>query len=286
MQRPKILVTGASGFVARNLRRHLSENGYPMVSVSRSNFRAFKDEHKAISDYGRSLYGEMRGSDVLVHLVGVGRQDAGSSYEDVNVRLTKDIVDLCGRAGIKRIVYLSGLGASSKSTIGYFISKYAAERLIADSGLDYTIFRPSYIVGRDDLLTKLLRRSISKGSVIIPGSGGYSIQPVHIGDVVRVIERSLTGSRFVGKTVDLVGPELFSFEEYVRLFIGGTDTRIQRIDMEEALRLAVTGRAVYDVDALSILAGNFVGNHRRISRLAEMKFGLVSELLKTGATPQ
>ena len=68
--------------------------------------------------------------------------------------MTKKIIKLCKKTKIKKIIYISGLGVTSKSTSAYFISKYKAEQEIIKSGLDYTILRASYIIGKNDSLTK------------------------------------------------------------------------------------------------------------------------------------
>ena len=62
--------------------------------------------------------------------------------------LQKYIINMCKKAKIKKIIYASGLGVNASSSTGYFISKYRAEQLIINSGLDFSIFRPSYIVGK------------------------------------------------------------------------------------------------------------------------------------------
>ena len=282
----KVAVTGASGFVARHLRRHLSAAGHELVSVSRGGFGTFGSEKKIVSGSyaARSVLGAVRGSDALVHLAGAGRQTAGCGYEEANVQPTRDAIDLCRKAGIRRIVYASGLGASRSSTTGYFISIYRAERSIAGSGLDYVILRPSYIVGRDDPLTKHLRRSVARGLVVIPGSGRYSVQPVHVDDAVRVLEMSAADPRFAGRTLDLVGPESITFERYVRLFARGSRARIRKTSLEDAYNLAINGRSAdFGVDDLNILVGDFAGNHDRIRRLSGLRFGSVADLLKSGA---
>ena len=158
----QVVVTGASGFVAKNLRKYLSENDVNLISISRNNFRTYKNEQKIISkDYKEKfILNKIKNSNALIHLVGIGKQSVEIDYEMINVELTKHIVNLAKKAKIKKIVYNSGLGVSSKTSVGYFISKYKAEKIIVNSGLNYTIFRPSYIVGKDDLFTKFLKKQI------------------------------------------------------------------------------------------------------------------------------
>ncbi len=284
----KIAVTGASGFIAKNLRRYLSEENIELISISRNDFENFECETKVVSkNYeGGDMLKKIRNSDALIHLVGIGRQSVNVDYDMVNTDLTKRVVDLSKKAKIKKIIFLSGLGVSSNSSSGYFISKYNAEKQIIDSGLDFTIFRPSYIVGKNDLLSKNLKKQIKSGEIIIPGSGTYSIQPIHVSDVVKVIFESASQLRFNDKIIDLVGPDYVTFEKYVKLFSRGTKTKIRKIDLEDAYHSAITNpKSAFGIDDLNILIGNFKGDHRRLSRISKIKFQSVLELLQSGRLP-
>ena len=287
MEKPlQIVITGASGFVAKNLRKHLSEKNVHLISISRKNFKSLKNETKIISkNYEEKLIlPKIKNSDALVHLVGIGKQSTKTDYELINVQLTQKIVNLLKKAKIKKLVYTSGLGVSVDTSIGYFISKFKAEKSIIDSKINYIIFRPSYIVGKDDLFTKYLKKSIKKNKIIIPGSGKYVIQPISIEDVTKLIFQSIVDKRFKNKTLDLVGPEIISFKKYIQLFLQKKKTKLDHIDIEDAYHLAVTNSKFdFGVDDLNILVGNFVGDYKKLRNLSKMNFQSVQELLKTGA---
>ena len=281
----KIVVTGASGFIAKNLRKYLSEQNIELISISRNNFKNFKNEIKIISENyeEKNILKKIKNSDVLIHLVGIGKQSVSSDYDMINTDLTKHVVNLSKKARIKKIIFLSGLGVSSNTALGYFISKYNAEKQIIDSGLDFTIFRPSYIVGKDDLLSKNLKNQIKSGEIIIPGSGTYSIQPIHVSDVVKVIFESLSQLKFNNKIIDLVGPDFVTFEKYVKLFSKGTKTKIRKINLEDVYHNAIiNSKSNFGIDDLNILIGNFKGNHKKLSKLSKIKFQSVLELLQSG----
>ena len=281
----KIVVTGASGFIAKNLRKYLSEKNIDLISISRNDFKKFKSESKIISkDYDeKKLLQLIKNSDALIHLVGIGQQSVNSDYNMINTEFTQHIVNLSKKANIRKIVYLSGLGVSTKTTLGYFISKYNAENFIINSGLDYTIFRPSYIVGTDDMFTKYLKRQIKNGEINIPGSGTYSIQPIHISDVVKIIFESTLQPKFKNKIIDLVGPDFITFEKYVKLFSKGTKTSIKKIKLEDAYYDAITNsKSDFGVDDLNILIGNFKGNHEKLKKITNMEFESVIGLLQSG----
>jgi len=281
----KIVVTGASGFIAKNLRKYLSEKNIELISISRNNFKNFKYETKIVSkNYEeKNLLKKIQNSDALIHLIGIGKQSVNTDYDMINTELTKHIVNLSKKSRIKKIIFLSGLGVSSKTSLGYFISKYNAEKQITDSGLDFTIFRPSYIVGKDDLLSKSLKKQIKSGEITIPGSGSYLIQPIHVSDVVKVIFESVLNSKFNNKIIDLVGPDYVTFEKYVRVFSKGTKTKIRKIKLEEAYHSAITNsKSYFGVDDLNILIGDFKGNHTRLSKMSKIEFQSVLKLLQSG----
>lgn len=287
MEKPlRIVITGASGFVAKNLRKYLSENNVHLISISRKNFKSFKNETKIIiKNYDQqSLLPKIKNSDALIHLIGIGKQSVKTDYESINFQLTQKIVNLSKKAKIKKIVYNSGLGVSSNTSLGYFISKYKAEQAIVNSRINYTIFRPSYIIGQDDFFTSYLKKSIKKNKIIIPGSGKYFIQPISINDVTKLIFQSITEKKFDNKILDLVGPEIISFEKYVQLFLQKRKTKLNYMDLEKAYNLAISGSKFdYGIDDLNILVGNFIGNHKKLRNLSKMDFQSVKELLKTGA---
>ena len=284
-ERIKVVVTGANGFIAKNLRKYLSENNVDLISISRTNFKEYDNEVKIISkSYDEKIIiNKIKNSDVLIHLVGIGKQSIHIDYEMINVEFTKHIVDLAKKAKIKKIIYNSGLGVSSKTSVGYFISKYKAEKIIMNSGLNYTVFRPSYIVGKDDLFTKFLKKQIKLKIIEIPGSGNYSIQPIFINDVVKVFLQSLDQIKFKNKIIDLVGPDYLTFEQYVKLFSKNTGTKIKKINLENAYYDAITNsKSNFGVDDLNILIGDFKGNYNKLQKITQIKFESVIELLKSG----
>lgn len=282
----QIVITGASGFVARNVRKFLSENNVKTISISRNNFKKFSNEIKIVSkNYDEKIIlPKIKKSSALVHLVGIGKQTVENDYSLINLEFTKKIINLCKKARIKKIVYTSGLGVSKNTTLGYFISKYKAEQQIIDSKLDFTIFRPSYIVGRDDLLTKYLKSQIKKGLIEIPGTGKYAIQPIFVDDVSKIILKSTQEKKFRKKILDLVGRETITFERYVKEFSRGTNTKIIKKDLESAYFNAISNpKSDFGVDDLNLLIGNFRGNHQKLEKISPMKFQSVSELLKSGS---
>lgn len=265
----KIAITGATGYVARNLRRLLARNHIRTVCIARRDFAAAGSEQKIVtSDYDLPV---LRGCSCLVHLAGSGYPSQDSSMESANAGLAGRVISACKRSGIGRIIFTSGLGVSPRPTTSYFASKYRAEQEIISSGLEYVIFRPSYIVGRADPLSRNIQKQLRRGQVVIPGSGRYMLQPVMIDDAVSVLHQATYTPRYAGRTLDLVGPKTISFARFVRLY--APDSKIRRVPLERVMQQAVFGRgSPYMPDDLAILVGGFTGDHDRLARLSGIDF--------------
>lgn len=281
-KRSQIVITGANGFVGRNIIKLLSHNKTSVISLTRSKRLPLKYETNIrYSDLDqKNLIPKLKDCYALVHLIGQGAQSVDATYDDINVELTKKIVKLCKNAKIRKIVYMSGFGVNQSTTFGYFISKFKAEQEIIRSGLDYTILRASYIVGNNDPLTKNLNKQIKKGSIIIPGSGSYRLQPISVNDVAKVILASITNKQFSNKIVDLVGPQTITFENFVKKF-AKKKAIIKKIDLEEAYHTALNQpkNAIYGLDDLNILVGDFIGSHKKLERLCDFKLTPLKEIL-------
>ncbi len=276
-----ITITGANGFVAKNLRNFLSKNHIKVIAIARKTFQKHHTETVVYSKtlLGKGLQNKLRNCDALVHLIGIGKQSSKYNFED-NVDLTKNMIKTCKKSGIKKIVYISGLGVTKNSRSDYFISKYKAEQEIINSGLDYTIFRPSYIVGKKDYLSKFILKQIKKGIVIIPGSGKYHLQPIFVEDVAKIIVESISEKKFSNKILDLVGPEIIKFEDFVRYFVKNKKIRIQKINLESIYHDELHNpKSIYDLDSLNLLIGDYTGNLKQLQKISNVKLRPIKDIL-------
>ena len=276
-----ITITGANGFVAKNLRKFLSKNHIKVIAIARKTFQKHHTETVVYSKtlLEKGLQNKLRNCDALVHLIGIGKQSSKYNFED-NIELTKNMIKTCKKSGIKKIIYISGLGVTKNSTSDYFISKYKAEQEIINSGLNYTIFRPSYIVGKKDYLSKFILKQIKKGIVIIPGSGKYRLQPIFVEDVAKIIIESIYEKKFSNKILDLVGPEIIKFEDFVRYFIKNKKTRIQKINLESIYHDALHNpKSIYDLDSLNLLIGDYTGNLKQLQKISNVKLRTIKDIL-------
>jgi len=275
-----VAVTGANGFVGKNVRKFLYKNKVRVLGISRKNFVKYSTETKAQSKnlLEQRLQKKLKSYDALVHLIGIGVESSGSTFEEINVNLTKNTIKLCKKSGIKKIIYISGLGVSKNNTSNYFTSKYKAEQEIINSGLDYTIFRASYIIGKTDHLTKSLSKQMKKGVIIIPGSGKYQLQPIFVEDVAKIILKSILEKKFSKKILDLVGPRKISFEDFVKLFSKNTKVKFKKINLKNAY-----DEGTYSSESLDLLIGDYTSDMTQLQKLASIKLTPVEKFLESSS---
>lgn len=279
----RVAITGSSGFVAKHTRDFLHKKGVKLYAISQKNFSNYKSEIKIISPYTSisSISHRIKNCNALIHLIGTGRQTTDSTYRTVNLNLTKNIIEICKKSKIKKIVFLSGLGVSYNSISSYFLSKYKAEQEIINSGLDYTIFRPSYIIGKNDPLAINLTNQIQTGKITIPGKGNYHLQPIFVNDVAEIIYQSIISKKFSNKIIELIGPEKVTFKEFVKLFKGKRKTKIENVELEHAFRDALHNPfSNYGIDDLNIMIGDYTGNHQKLKKLSGLKFKKLRAILQ------
>jgi len=272
-----VAVTGANGFVGKNVRKFLYKNKVHVLGISRKNFAKYPNEIKVQSknllEY--QLQKKLKNYDGLIHLIGIGTESSRSTFEQINVDLTKNTIELCKKSGIKKIVYISGLGVSKDSTSSYFASKYNAEREIISSGLDYTIFRASYIIGKTDHLTKSLLNQMKKGTIVIPGSGKYRLQPIFVEDVAKIILESILEKKFSNKILDLVGPTKINFEDFVKLFSKNMKVKLKKINLKAAY-----DEGTYSPESLDLLIGDYTSDMKHLQKLANVKLTPIEKFLQ------
>ncbi len=156
--------------------------------------------------------------DAVVHLVAIAYEHGGATYGVINAQGTRNIVKAAESAGVKRFVHQSALAADSKSPYGYLRSKGEGEDAVRASTLDWTIVRPSVLVGPEDEFTNALARWLVITPLAFPlvGDGQARFQPLWVGDMVRVIGQILAEPKTIHQIYEIGGPEQLTYEQMVQ----------------------------------------------------------------------
>ena len=157
---------------------------------------------------------------IVVNLVGVLHGDRGDPYGPqfaaAHVDLPRQIVASCQRTGVRRLIHMSALGADAQGPSMYLRSKGEGERVVHESGLDWTIMRPSVVFGPDDHFLNLFAHMQQMAPVVPLACAQARFQPVFVMDVVEAFLRAMANPATVGQVYEVGGPQVYTLEELVR----------------------------------------------------------------------
>ncbi len=246
----KVLVTGGTGFVGQEIVRQLHQAGHTIRILVRH--PQSPSALEIASTFGceiqpgsvldaKSLPASMAGVDAVIHLVGIIAEFGEQTFENVHTRGTQNVIAAMRAAGIKRLVHMSALGTKPNARARYHQTKWVAEQAIGESGIDWTIFRPSIIYGPRDQFVNLFVR-IAERSPVVPvmGNGRTLFQPVALEIVAGCFVKALSEPRAIRETFDLCGPERFTLPEILQAIFKITKRKkmIIRIPLELARPVA------------------------------------------------
>lgn len=245
LRKMRVLVTGGTGFVGREILWQLAEAGHQIGLLTRI---AETDQHRQLAYRFRAeliegsvtaadqFVDRIRGFEAIIHLVGIISESNNATFQKVHVDGTRAMLQVAQEVGILRFVHMSALGTRENARARYHQTKWEAEKLVRASGLDWTIFRPSVIYGRDDGFVNLLAK-ICRLSPVIPvfGPGTNKLQPVAVEDVARAFVGALGNSDSIGRTYDLCGREIFTMDQLYDVILRVTKRRRLRVHLPMAI---------------------------------------------------
>lgn len=224
-----ILVAGGTGFVGAGIVRELAKRGKLVAVLSRDPAK-YKDRFPGLNvEYRKGDVTDPTSLTAALHTIEsvVGAQqfpnspienpDKGYTFEKVDAEGTENLVSAAKAAGVQKFVYLSGVGAAPTGR-HWFRAKWRAETAVRESGLSYTIIRPSWVYGPEDsALNRFLGMSRFLPFVpLIGNSGKQKMQPVFVDDVGRAVAESLENPAAENQLFELGGPEVFSMNDIVK----------------------------------------------------------------------
>jgi NADH dehydrogenase len=156
------------------------------------------------------------GCDAVINLVGVLHDGSGHhGFSGAHIELARSVVEACRTGGVKRLLQMSAIGAATDGPSAYLRSKGEAERVVMESGLEVTVFRPSVIFGPDDRFLNLFAGLARLLPVLVLARPDARFQPVYVGDVAAAFVHALTDIATYGRRYDLCGPQRYTLRELV-----------------------------------------------------------------------
>lgn len=228
----RVAITGGTGFVGWHLAQRLLSEGHEVVVVSRTaaQGRAGLLSQNAREKWGaqlgcvssdladpRILTGAFARCEAVAHCAGINREIGSQTFHRIHVEGTRCVVEAAKEAGVRRIALMSFLRARPDCGSPYHESKWAAEKIVRNSGLDYTIVKAGMIYGRGDhMLNHLSHTFYTLPLLATVGFREKAIRPLAIDDLVRVLTAALIDGRLPNKTIAVTGAEGLFLSEAAR----------------------------------------------------------------------
>ena len=235
-----ILVTGGTGFVGKVLINNLIENGYSVRTLIRPSPQSpelprgvpVEVAVSSLSDV-RGLRAAMVGIDTVYHLAGAEWRGARADLMETDVQGTQAVVEAARDAGVKRLFFISHLGADRASAYPAFKAKAISEEFIRRSGVDYTILRSAILYGKNDRFTNGLARLLHTFPLFffIPSDGEVLLQPLWVEDLVTCLVWSLEDTTTINQTLEIGGPEYLKFSKIVDMVMDKTHIHRKTISL-------------------------------------------------------
>ena len=221
----KIAITGGTGFIGSHLARDLTERGHQVVLIARGTDARQAELRRlpqvlfkpaSITDVpqlGRAFIGCV----AVAHCAGISREQGTQTYEQVHVEGTRCVVQAAQQAAVKKLVLVSYVHARPDGPSPYHTTKWQAEEIVRQSGLNYTILKAGLIYGfGDHLLDHLghLLRVVPLFATV--GVRERTVRPVAIADLVTILRATLLEARLSNATVAVLGPEELPLSVLVR----------------------------------------------------------------------
>ncbi len=222
MQVNTVCVLGGAGFIGRHVVRELDRVGYTIKVLTRRRENAkhlilLPNVQVAECDImnDTALHDAVKGSDAIINLVGVLHQSRRAPFETMHGDLPRRLAAICKDVGIRRLIQISALHASSAAPSIYLRSKAMGEAAIKTSKLDWTVFRPSVVFGEGDNFLNLFAK-IARVAPIIPlAAPDAKFQPIWVEDLARAIVSSVNNPQTWRQCYDMCGPSIYTMQQLV-----------------------------------------------------------------------
>lgn len=227
------VVFGGSGFVGAQVVRALARRGWRVRIAVRKPHLAH--DLRMQGDVGQVLpircdvtrpedvEAAMAGADLAINLVGALYESPWTRFQTLHVDAAAAIAGACARNGA-RLVQVSAIGADAASGSAYARTKAQGEAAVRAALPDAVIVRPSIVFGDGDgFLNRFARMAAVAPALPLIGWGRTRFQPVYVGDLAEAIARVATRPSAAGRTFEVGGPSVYTFEEILKLILRETN---------------------------------------------------------------
>ncbi len=221
MTTPEInAITGAFSYTGKYITRRLLAMGKQVRTLTGhpNNPNPFGAQVRVFSfhfDNPKALVESLEGVNTLYNTYWIRFAHGSMTFEQA-VANTKLLFNAAKEAGVQRVVHISITNPAQTSRLPYFKGKAELEQALIDSGLSYEIIRPTVIFGDEDILINNIAWLLRRFPIFpIFGSGTYRLQPIYVEDMAALVVNA--GQIEDNRIIDAVGPDIFTFEELVRL---------------------------------------------------------------------
>ncbi len=243
------MVTGGTGFIGQALVRHLADAGYKVRILLRAssqspNLPRSLPVEVAISGLNdeRGLRAAMVGVDIVYHLAGAEWLGAYASLMEIDIQGTQNIVAAAADARVRRLFFVSHLGADRASAYPVLKAKAIAEEYIRRSGIDFTIMRTAIVFGNNDGFTTGLAQLVSSIPTFffVPGDGENLLQPLWVEDLATCLVWGLNDERTFNQMFEIGGPEYLTFNQVVQTVMEKLNLRRRLVHLRQPYLRALT----------------------------------------------
>ncbi len=223
----RILVTGATGFIGQRLCPALSADGHEVVAMTRhpenysgAGTAVFGDVHQP-----STLPAAMESVDIAYYLIhSLDSQD----FERLDAQAAHSFAAAAADAGVKRIIYLGGLGDDADDLSTHLRSRREVEGLLGSTGIPVTVLRAGIIIGDGGISWEMTRQLVERlPAMMTPRWVNTRTQPIALDDVVTYLVAAATVEATVDRTFDIGGSEVLDYAQMLRRVAGLTDRTIR-----------------------------------------------------------
>lgn len=216
----KVAILGGSGFIGREILKGVVEEGIIAIAISRNPRSVYHylagrvevTEGDILSS--PSMEKVLKKVEAVINCVGIIREDKERTFENIHFQGVVNVIHAMSTNGISRLIHISACGAGRNIPTRYFRSKELGEEVIRNSGVDYTIIRPSIVIGKEGgLFYELKKVSRFLPLIVLPDMREGKVQPVKVSDLVKFVVKSLK-EKLTG-IYEIGGPTKMSMEDVV-----------------------------------------------------------------------